>query len=350
MATIYGTTTEENKIVYRGTNFSELDFLKDTNFITEYNTNRLLHNTEFGIKGIPYIFFTTPMLNLTKDNCNSDSFLSYMAAMNPEVLSLLSYGNATNSSYATSSPFIKLLSNTAVSFDAKDSVSKTKEVGETFYGYKLTLPGADVDSIVGDEISIKYRDLPGLPVLQLHKVWFDYHNAVRRGNLIPNRDAITNHYLDYTSSIYYFLCGMDGKTIEYFCKLTGVVPINVPYSTFSSDWQSHELVEYNVQYVYSFKEDMNPDILLDFNKLVIGDTDLSLIYTENNGTTTIPRGIQQNDFNSSIPENNRTVYEKSPKPRPVIVVDKKSNGLKPKFKLVFLNNDKSTIGGEVMYE
>lgn len=348
MATIYGTTTEENRMVFRGTNFAEADFLKDTNFYTEYNSNRLLHNTEFSVKGIPYIFFTTPMLNLTKDNCNSDSFLSYMAAMNPEVLSLLSYGNATDSSYATASPFIKLLSNTAMSFDAKDSVSKTKEVGETFYGYKLTLPGADIDSIVGDEVSIKYRDLPGLPVLNLHKAWFDYHNAVRRGSLIPNREAITSHYLDYTSSIYYFLCSFDG-TIEYYCKLTGIVPINVPYSAFSSDWQSHELVEYNVQYAYSFKEDMNPDILLDFNKLVRGNSDLSINYKENTGTSLIPSASQSQNFDSQIPENNKTAYEKSPKSRPLVVLTNNSWEDKQQFKLVFIDGTTSIEGG-IKYE
>lgn len=347
MATNYGTTTEENRMVYRGVNFAEVDFLKDTNPFTEYNTKRLLHQREFGVKGIPYIFFTTPMLNLTKANCDSDSFLSYMASMNPEVLSLLNYGTATDSMYATASPFIKLLSNTAMSFDAKDSVSKTKEVGETFYGYKLTLPAADVDSIVGDEISIKFRDLPGLPVLNLHKAWFDYHNAVRRGHLVPNREAITNHYIDYASSIYYFLCGMDGQTIEYFCKLTGVAPINVPYSTFSSDWQSHELVEYNVQYVYSFKEDMNPEILLDFNKLATGSPDLSINFKNNNGTSLIPAGTQKIGYDFQIPENNMSVYQKSPKTLPMIVLSNNSWEDKQKFKLVFLN--KSTTGG-VQYE
>lgn len=348
MATIYGTTTEENRMIYRGVNFAEMDFLRDTNLLTEYNTKRLLHRTEFGVKGIPYIFFTTPMLNLTKDNCNADSFLSYMAAMNPELLSLLNFGTSTDKLYATSSPFIKLLSNTAMNFNAKDSVSKTKEVGETFYGYKLTLPGADIDSIVGDEISIKYRDLPDIPVLKLHKAWFDYHNAVRRGHLVPNRDAILNHYIDYTSSIYYFLCGMDGQTIEYFCKLTGVAPINVPYSTFSSDWQSHELIEYDVQYVYSFKEDMNPDILLDFNKLASGSSDLTLNFKDNNGTALIPGGSQKVGFDFQIPENNKTSYEKSPKAMPLVVLANNSWEDKKKFKLVFLDGKSST--GGVQYE
>lgn len=331
---------EKNKSNKRNTVvpvIEEPSFIKDVNFLEEFNTKRLLHNINFEVKGIPHIFITTPMLNLSQDNISKDSYLSWLADTYPKVLSMLSYGNSESGSYNTTSPFITLLSNTAMSFDAKDSVSKTKEIGETFYGYKLTIPAADVDSFVGDEIGIKYRDLPGLPVLNLHKAWFDYHNKVRRGILSPKREAILNHYIDYSSSIYYVLTEMDGETIQYWCKLTGLAPINVPYSAFSSDWSNHEIIEYSIQYVYSFKEEMNPEILLDLNKLSTGKSlDFSYNYNSDSGTGSLMSSIVQPAQHNKI----YSPYEDNGGKKPLIVKGTRqmTNGLQgnSKYKIIYV--------------
>lgn len=317
---------------------AEPSFIKDVNMKTQYNTKRLLHNETMEVRGIPHIFITTPMLNLTQENIDRDSYLSYLSTTQPDVLSMLSYGKGN---FSTSSPFIKMLTNYAMSFDTKDSVSKTKEIGETFYGYKITIPGADVDSIVGDEVSIKYRDGSGLPVLNLHKAWFDYHNKVRRGLLAPSRDAILNHYLDYTSSIYFFLTEMDGTTLQYWCKLTGIVPINVPYSVFGGEWNSHELIEYTIQYVYSFKEDMDPSILLDFNKLNSDNKQgLEINYTEKE-TGSLVSAMTQNALSKE--KRIYSPYEDNAKGKPLIVQgarksdsDTGSKTGQSKFRLIYL--------------
>lgn len=310
----------------------EPDFIKNVNLKEDYNTRRILHNELMEVKGIPYLFVTTPMLNLNTDNIKKDSYLSWMANTNPSVLSMLSYGNVQSNAYSTTNPFIPLLFNHALSFDAKDTVSKTKEVGETFYGYKLTLPAADVDSIVGDEVSIRYRDQQGLPVLHLHKTWFEYHNKVRRGLLAPSRDAILNHYLDYTSSIYFFLTEMDGETLQYWCKMTGVAPINVPYSVFGGEWNNHDIIEYTIQYVYSFKEDLNPDILLDFNKLTYGKS-LELNYERTGGS--VVNSITQKAQTGML----YSPYEGNAMKKPHIVLGTRqaeNNTLgTPKYKLIF---------------
>lgn len=344
-AKIYGTASQQAYDLVPW-DLKEPDFLKEVNMMEEFNTNRTQVYSNAQVKGIPHIFFTTPMMNMSKENCDRNSSLLWISKSQPNVLSALSYGSgSTSDKFFTTSPFIKLLSNTALSFEPKDSVSKTKEVGETFYGYKLTLPSADVDSLVGDEISIKYRDIAGLPVLNLHKAWYDYHNGVRRGYIVPNRQAITNHYIDYTSSIFYFLTDMDGQTIRYWCKLTGVAPLNVPYSAFSSDWQNRDIIEYSIQYVYSFKEDMDPDIFLDFNKLVFGK-DLEMKYTEpgesylNSATpTSVIPGLENMDSYQSMESIRKlpTAHEASGKKMPQIVVAKDRTSEKPIFKLVYTN-------------
>lgn len=257
------------------------NFIVDTNLFTSYNYKRIRVDENVAVKGFPHIFFTTPMLNLTLKNVNSDSFLTYMAYAHKEWLDCLSYGGNDANKYSTTSPFMTLLYNTATNFDTKDAVSRTKEVGETYYGFKETLPGPDVESIVGDELTINFLDLHGLPVLHILNSWFIYHNKIRRGQLSPSLDAIRAPYIDYVSSVYYFLTDMDNSSLLYWAKYTGVAPISVPFSQFSSDYSSHDIIKYPVNFVYSFKEDMNPEILTDFNKVAKGYAS-SINYNANN--------------------------------------------------------------------
>lgn len=324
-----------------------LKSIHDVDLHKTFNNKRLLDTEMPVVKGIPHIFFTTPMLNLSEANCYQDSYLANMYAFHPSWLSALSYGaNNSTANLATSSPFIKLLYNSAVSFEVKDASSKTQEVGETYYGFKLTLPSSNVDSIIGDELSIEFVDWFGLPVLNTIYSWFVYHNKIRRGQLNPTRESIKRRILDYTSSIYYFLTDMDGTTIQYYAKYTGVVPISVPFSQFSTNYNDHDIIKFPVNFVYSFKEDMNPEILTDFNKVANGRA-LSLeeyysvvdsfggnVFNEGN----LPVKYLQSPTDDSLTEYNKTGYL-----RPMVIhgsyVNDKNNVVRqsPDFRLVFTN-------------
>lgn len=248
-----------------------LTTVHDVDMFETFNNQRLLNNETPAIKGIPHVFFTTPMLNLAEDNCFRDSYLSSMYTFHPEWLGKLSYGgNDGSAKVSTVSPFIKILYNSATNFEPKDATSKTIEVGETYYGYKLTLPASNVDSVVGDDFTVEFYDWKGLPVLNMLYSWFVYHNGVRRGTLNPKLETIRNRELDYVSSVYYFVTDMDGSTLLYWCKYTGVVPTSIPFSQFSSNYNDHDVIKFPVTFTYSFKEDMNPEILTDFNKIVSG--------------------------------------------------------------------------------
>lgn len=243
------------------------NFIRDVNKNDAYNNLRLLNLDDAQVMGIPHIFFSTPMLNLTEPNIAQDSFLYNMYFFHPSWLKQLSYGSGE---IQTTSPFIKMFYNSATSFNTKDATSKTVEVGETYYGYRLTLPSSNVDSIVGDELTIEFLDWQGLPVLNMLNAWFVYHNKVRRGQLVPDRTFIKSRMLDYVSSIYYIVTAMDNSTILYYAKYTGVVPISVPFSAFSTTYTNHDILKYSVNFVYSFKEDLTPDIITDFNKTANG--------------------------------------------------------------------------------
>lgn len=219
------------------------------------------------VKGIPYMFITTPKLNLGSINVNRDNFLAYMSVAEPQIFKSLTANGKTVS------PFIKILTNSFKGIDGKDLASRTLDVGESFYGYKQTLPISIVDSLVGDTLTIKYEEYKHLPIVKLHKLWVEYTEKVRRGYFSPTQDALNKRYLDYVSSIYYFVLDFDGETILYYAKYTGAAPISVPYSELVTDGTDHDIPDIGVEYSYSFKEDLDPAILMDFNKVSLLDNE-----------------------------------------------------------------------------
>ena len=288
--------------------------IAEMNLVTSFNGRRLINDDlSFFVKGIPYVFMTCPVLNLCEANVTVDSFLGYMATstdQNKYLLKCLTYSESslTDSLYGqlgTGAGFnlIPIITNTAISIDIKDTVARTKEVGETFYGYKQVHPGSLVDSIVGDEISIKYLELSNLPIIKMHKVWQDYIEKVRRGIFIPSERALSDGFIDYMASIYYFLCDFDGTTIKYWAKYTGVAPLNVPYSSLGGDFNSHEVPDVTINYSYCYKEDMSVAILRDFNRLALRDT--NSFNWDDNGTEERAGG---DIINRSPKGNNPSVY------------------------------------------
>ena len=316
----------------------------DANFISSFDNARRLgsDNINFFIKGIPYVFMTCPVLNLCKTNVMSDSFLTYMATStdeNKEILRHLTHKDFVDedmySGLSSSNKLIPLVTNTAISVDIKDTVARTKEVGETFYGYKQVHPGSLVDSIVGDEISIKYLELADLPILKMHKVWQDYIEKVRRGSFLPSRQALADGFIDYMSSIYYILCDFDGETIKYWAKYTGVAPLNVPYSSLGGDFNSHEIPDITINYSYCYKEDMSVSILRDFNRITLGNNEegiANLVWGVNNVAEPGGSGKSDSIINKS---NSSTAY-------PWIVNAPSSTGMGYIFKLKFPNSTEST--------
>lgn len=246
------------------------EFLRNNtiNEYVSYNPYRLDQVYEDpAVKGIPIMFITTPSLNFSQFNLEADGFLSYVANNEPHLLSFLTT-SITESIVGKehSMPFIPLLTNRFTDFSAKDIQSVTKEVGETYYGYKQLLPGILVNSKAGDTTSITYVDNANLDILKLHKIWVDYTEYTARGLMKPARISLLHKFIDYTCSIYLFVLDMDGETIQYYSKYTGCVPISVPYSEFSSKiGGNQELIQYSIEYAYSYKEDMDPAILYDFN-------------------------------------------------------------------------------------
>lgn len=233
------------------------------------------------------IFFTRPDLNLLLDgiSLNSqarlDQLYRYIYSNEPKIITYLT------KSGATLHQFNPLISNTPKSFEVSDEYIKTVEAGETFTGHRIFYGRNDVESKAAGEISINYIDDYNLDIFKMHKIWVDYISKVFRGEFSPKSEYKLTKVLDYAVALYYFVMGPDGESILFWSKYTGVFPTNTSSSAFSWDKETTlKMPEINIKYVYSFKNDMDPAHLAEFNTLSTSNsTQYLTIYEEENVAT-----------------------------------------------------------------
>ena len=214
------------------------------------------------------IFFTRPDLNIMTSSTDmhtqakKDPFYNYIYENQPNVIKYLT-------KYASSKhQFNPMISNNPKSFEISDEYIKTVEAGETYTGYKVFYGRNDIESKAAGEISINYIDDRNLDIYKMHKVWVDYISKVYRGEFSPKTKYKHNKTLDYAVAVYYFLLAQDGETILFWSKFTGVFPTNTSSSTFSWDKDTMtKMPEISIKYVYSFKRDLDPAHLAEFNTL-----------------------------------------------------------------------------------
>jgi hypothetical protein len=247
-----------------------------------YNRYGLMSSADPHMTGFAYLFLTTPSLNVSDDlswvanstpfakssnnNMKASSYFQELASNEPAILRALSYPVPGSNPDASASPFIKLLSNKFTAIDMRDTVLRTKAVGETPMGYKLTLPMSYIESVSSEQLSITFHETSGLEVTKMIKLWVEYIHMVSIGWIVPNPYCLLNLELDYVSSIFYICTKPDGRTITYYAKFTGAFPIAVPYSAFGYKLGERDLPELTIPFAYNYKEDMDPDILaVDFN-------------------------------------------------------------------------------------
>ena len=315
----------------------EIDEIDMFNKYNKYNSN-----TDFALKGVNYIFITKPRLNLVPEsgdsyrlNIDNNAFFKLLESTNPEILHMLSDKSSRNPSM-----FIKLITNRYKGFETQDQVMRTKEMNETWKGYKINQPISVINSINGGTFSIEYDEISGGIITKLHKAWLDYIEKVRFGEVVPSAESVANRELEYLSSIYYFSLTPDGETIQYWSKYVGVAPISAPYSAFGGQKGEVESIKPSIQYAYSYKEDMEPDTLLDFNKVSLGSTDMTKVSIRDIlNLSFIGKGnINPSDISirelSDIPNEKGIGFDKGVFSTPFIATDKNDDG-KPVFKLMF---------------
>ncbi|QPI17169.1 virion protein [Staphylococcus phage vB_StaM_SA1] len=302
----------------------------DIHEIKSFNPYRMKDkNSEIFNKGLPFIFFTAPRLNLVDDNLGREGFFLYLRAVKPDLLKSLNFSNA--GALSSGKPFMPILSNRFMGISIPDTQTTMKEFHETFYGYKQHLPIGNVNSLAGGEITVDFEENKEIDIIHLIKAWSEYIEGITRGYMYPSDDAKNKRYIDYTSSIYYFLLDFDGETILHYSKYTGCFPINVPYDVFSQNiGEDPEVPHVSINFAYSYKEDMNPDTLVDFNSVSTMATSIA------NASGTQPIKAKINTVSMGNKLNYDEMYPVDTGNPYVVMGQRKEDKAKPKYRLRFL--------------
>ncbi len=220
-----------------------------------------------------YLFFTKPDLNIIKrddltgaissydlsEGLSGSTFWNEMLQDRPQTINLLqnSYSPGWN----------KLLQNSVISnLEIPGLEGTVIESPVNNYGVGFQYRGTSEASDDSIDFSLEFKDTKWLDVYYFFRAYEDYQTLKHHGVVSPWKGYITNRILHDQFAIYKFLVDEDMETIVYWCKLYGVMPMNLPRDVFSVADFSNGL-SYTITFKAAFFEDMRKDILVDFNNL-----------------------------------------------------------------------------------
>ncbi len=223
---------------------------------------------------------TTKMELAFYNMCADPIFAPYIGAqaLNPQdtliAQQLSVFDSYTNPDFKKSN-FLPIFTNKSKSFAPTDALLDTTETHETKEGYRFTMPTHTTGSRAGGTVSFSVNETANMDFTKYMTLWVNYIENISNGVFRANPTYVKNGVIDYMSSIYYFTTEPDGKTLKYWTKYTGCYPTTIPFSAFSYQKGSRDVVELDIPFQYMSKEDMNPAILEDFNKVSMDIQDLS---------------------------------------------------------------------------
>lgn len=258
--------------------------------------------------GYAFVFITKPMLFLYPNKPQGDKIttterLAYENMTRDHVFSQFINGEAMNDndlmlvkqlSYYNDFDtlnFLPLVTNRVKSFQAMDVTLAQTETYDTRHGFRMPLPTHKIDSINSNSLSLVCTETLNLDFIKMMTLWVNYISNVTDGTFHANPDMIRNNVLDYMSSIYYFVLEPDGRTLKFWSKYTGVWPTTIPQSPLSFSRGESSSVDLDLQFTYTSREDMNPSILEDFNRV-------SLNYFEELYSNQIALDVLDDDYPS----------------------------------------------------
>lgn len=226
-----------------------------------------------------YLFFVKPDLHIFKpstvtlnEELSNDPFWIEMQLRYRRVIRQLQL-SADN----TTMPFMPLLSNAvADSLDLPSSNGETSETGQTVYGTTIQYRQGSFKSDEGFDFSLEFHDNPSLEVYHLFKMYNEYENLKTLGIVTPpaygssaagkslNR-YIVDRILHDQMGIFKIIVEDDMETILHYSYLWGCFPKSVPRDTFRE--VEPGLIKYSIDWHAQFVDDMQPEILIDFNAL-----------------------------------------------------------------------------------
>lgn len=264
--------------------FSESEILNTLNSNSYYQRNQIDKYKKFSRFGFfdpynansvtrEYLFFTKMDLHLFIPNT---SLLNTELANNPffteahknyiDTMYQLQWSTRTVSK---TGPFVNLLSNTVrSSLELGDINMEELETASNIYGTKLIYPLATTTSSNAQEFTLEFEDTKFLDVYMFFRIWYEYELAKAGGQVTPpDSNYIINKILHDQMSCYKIVVGEDMQTITYYAKCWGVYPTSIPRSVFGDSLKEGP-IKIPVSFKCQWVEDMDPNILSDFNKVV----------------------------------------------------------------------------------
>jgi signal peptidase I len=206
--------------------------------------------------------------NMTRDQFFSQFLISETMNDSDKILvEQLSYGSRRFSLPYNKNNFMPIFTNRIKNFETTDLIIEQQDAYETKQGFKLPMPTYKTASITSGTIGLDLMETQNLDITKMMGIWVNYISNITDGTFNANPEMIRRGIIDYMSSIYYFVLEPDGKTIKYWAKYTGCWPTNVPFSNLRFTKGEQQQVDVNISFVYTSKEDMNPAILEDFNRV-----------------------------------------------------------------------------------
>ena len=249
-----------------------------------------------------YLFFTKPDLNIFERDAQTGAF-TYNAGgkiqsnvLSPGLKNLPFWNDLKDDRINT----IKMLQNSYApgwNMLLQNSVMNNLEIPAlegtvvdspvNNYGVGFHYRGTSEASDDSIDFALEFKDTKWLDIYYFFKAYDDYQVLKHHGVVAPWQGYIVNRILHDQFSIYKFMVGDDMETIIYWCKLYGVMPINLPRDVFSSADLSNGL-SYTINFKAAFFEEMRKEVLMDFN-------DLSNSFTSNTNNL-----YQYETYNSDV--------------------------------------------------
>ena len=273
------------------------------------------------VNGYAFIFITKPELFIFSKNpgtgvdINTDlkrmafknmqidpKFVQYMDTevlnktdkLIPYMLSYFTKAEYPSERLMYPSNFLKIFTNNALNFDPQDTLFEQVDAFDTKQGFRMPLPNHRTQSQAQGNLAIQVNETINLDFTKLLDIWTSYIANISDGTFQANPKMIREGMIDYMSSIFYFVLEPDGQTLKYWAKYSGCWPMNTPFGNFKYTRGAHDTITHDVNFAYTVKEDMDPDILAEFNKISLDIIDIGNIEPDTYNYRTIRNSILLN--------------------------------------------------------
>ena len=237
-----------------------------------------------------YLFFTKPDLHIWEPHTTTLNpqlsgypYFVDLSKRYPYIVHTLQRSAGGGTSRLRKNPFMAILSNSIKNtLDIDDISANDIETATNMFGTKMKYRDHTWASDEDIDFSLEFEDTKYLEIYNLLKAYDQYNRLAQFGIVDPpnlSGAKVSKSGYNYnayiqdrenieTFGVFKFIVGEDYETLVYWAYLCGCYFKNVPRGTFG-DLSSGDTLKYNVQFHAFSVEDSTPEILEDFNTLIL---------------------------------------------------------------------------------